>query len=54
MPIGIKALGTNPKRSSKHESGEIDAPVTFGGVCFSPGANAYCDDDGVVVVAASP
>jgi regulator of RNase E activity RraA len=26
------------------------APVTFGGVTFTPGAMLYGDDDGIVVV----
>src|ERR1700759_907771 len=30
--IGIKALGTNPWRRGKSESGQVDLPVSFGGV----------------------
>jgi regulator of ribonuclease activity A len=50
LEIGIKALGTHPKPSSKNGEGEVDVPVTFGGVTFTPGARVVCDDDGVVVV----
>jgi regulator of ribonuclease activity A len=50
LAIGIKALGTHPKPSSKTGEGEVDVPVTFGGVTFTPGARVVCDDDGVVVV----
>jgi regulator of ribonuclease activity A len=50
--LGIKALATNPRRSAKAGGGEIDFPVTFGGVEFLPGAMLYADDDGVVVVPA--
>ena len=30
--------------------GEIDVPVTFGGVTFSPGDMLFGDDDGVVTL----
>jgi regulator of ribonuclease activity A len=51
LPIGIKALGTNPRPSGKAGAGETGVPVTFGGVEFSPGALLYADDDGVIVLA---
>jgi regulator of ribonuclease activity A len=50
LDIGIKALGTNPRKSSKTGAGERDTPVEFGGVTFAPGDIAYSDDDGIVVV----
>jgi regulator of ribonuclease activity A len=50
LDIGIKALGTNPRKSSKTGVGERDAAVEFGGVTFVPGDIAYSDDDGIVVV----
>jgi regulator of ribonuclease activity A len=50
LQIGIKALGTHPKPSAKTGDGEVDVPVTFGGVTFTPGARVVCDDDGVVVI----
>jgi regulator of ribonuclease activity A len=52
MDIGIKALGTNPRKSTKTGAGERDVEVTLGGVTFAPGEIAYSDDDGIVVVAA--
>jgi regulator of ribonuclease activity A len=51
VEIGLKALGTNPRRSSKTGTGERDVTVSFGGVTFTPGDIAYSDDDGIVVVA---
>jgi regulator of ribonuclease activity A len=51
LDIGIKALGTNPRKSTKTGAGERDVAVTFGGVTFVPGEIAYSDDDGVVVTA---
>lgn len=50
LDIGIKALGTNPRKSSKTGAGERDVELTLGGVTFVPGEIAYCDDDGIVVV----
>jgi regulator of ribonuclease activity A len=52
LPIGIKALGTHPKPSSKTGDGELDVPVTFGGVTFRPGARVASDDDGIVLLGA--
>lgn len=51
IDIGIKALGTNPRKSTKTGAGERDVDVTVGGVTFVPGEVLYSDDDGIVVVA---
>ena len=51
LPIGIRALGSNPRPSGKGGAGDVDVPVTFGGAEFTPGAMLYADDDGVIVVA---
>ena len=50
LDLGIKAAGTCPRASNKAGDGEIDVPVTFGGVTFAPGAWLYSDDDGIVVL----
>ena len=50
LDIGIKALGTNPRKSTKTGDGQRDVAVEFGGVMFVPGEIAYSDDDGIVVV----
>jgi regulator of ribonuclease activity A len=50
LDIGIKALGTNPRKSSKDGVGEVDVPVTFGGVEFRPGQTLWSDEDGIVVL----
>lgn len=54
MDIGIKALGTNPRKSTKTGAGERDVEITLGGVTFVPGDIAYSDDDGIVIVATDP
>jgi regulator of ribonuclease activity A len=51
IDIGIKALGTNPRKSTKTGTGEHNAEVSLGGVTFVPGEMVYSDDDGIVVVA---
>lgn len=53
IDIGIKALGTNPRKSSKTGAGDRNVTIRLGGVTFVPGDTAYCDDDGIVVVTAS-
>lgn len=50
LRLGVLAIGTNPKPSSKTGAGEVDVPVTFGGCTFTPGAMLHADGDGIVVV----
>jgi regulator of ribonuclease activity A len=50
LPLGIKALGTNPRPSGKTVAGKVDVPVTFGNAEFAPGAMLHADDDGVIVL----
>ncbi|EUA56772.1 putative regulator of ribonuclease activity [Mycobacterium xenopi 4042] len=49
IDIGIKALGTNPRKSAKTGAGERDVAIDLGGVTFVPGDVLYSDDDGIVV-----
>ncbi|MFF5265105.1 ribonuclease E activity regulator RraA [Actinomadura viridis] len=49
LDLGIKALGSNPRKSAKDAAGEVDVPVTFGGVEFRPGDHLYSDEDGIVL-----
>jgi len=51
LDIGVKALGTNPRKSTKTGNGEHDVVVQLGGIRFTPGDIAYSDDDGIVVLA---
>ena len=50
LPIGIKALGTNPRKSRKAAEGEVDVAVGFGGVVFAPGEWVFSDEDGILVL----
>ncbi|GAA1459378.1 ribonuclease E activity regulator RraA [Williamsia maris] len=53
MDIGVKALGTNPRKSTKTGAGEADVDIAFGGVTFRVGDIVHSDDDGIVVTTAS-
>lgn len=49
LPIGVKALGSNPRKSAKDGVGEVDVPVVIGGVRFTPGRHVWADADGILV-----
>jgi regulator of ribonuclease activity A len=50
LRLGIKALGTIPRKSAKDGAGAVDLPVAFGGVTFRPGDILHADDDGIVLL----
>jgi regulator of ribonuclease activity A len=50
LDLGIKALGTIPRKSGKTGTGAVDVPVTFGHVTFQPGDMLHADDDGIVLL----
>ena len=49
LPLGVKALGSNPRKSAKAGHGEVDVPVTIAGVVFAPGRHVWADADGVLI-----
>lgn len=49
LPLGVKALGSNPAKSTKTGAGAADVELIIGGVTFRPGAHVWCDADGVLV-----
>ncbi len=49
LDLGVKALGSNPRKSAKAGHGEVDVPVTIAGVTFTPGRHVWADADGVLV-----
>ncbi len=49
LDLGVKALGSNPRKSAKDGAGETGVPVVFGGAEFRPGAWLYSDEDGIVL-----
>lgn len=49
LDLGVKALGSNPRKSSKAGAGTADEPIEIAGVTFTPGRTIYCDEDGILV-----
>ena len=50
MDIGIKSLGTNPRKSAKTGAGQVGQVIEIGGVRIHPGQTVVSDEDGVVVL----
>ena len=49
LELGVKALGTSPRKTDKLGVGERDVDVEFGGIRIRPGDWLCADEDGVVV-----
>ena len=49
LPLGVKALGSNPRKSAKDGAGSVDVPLEIDGVTVRPGAMIWCDPDGILV-----
>ena len=49
MDLGVKALGTMPRKSVKLDRGEVSKEVEFFGVRMVPGDWLYADADGVLL-----
>lgn len=50
MDIGVKALGSVPRKSGKTGAGQRDIDIALGGATFRPGDHLWSDDDGVVTL----
>ncbi len=48
LPLGVLALGSNPRKSAKDGVGDRDVTVSFGGVDFVPGQQLWADEDGIL------
>lgn len=51
LPLGVQALQAIPLKTEKRGIGDLNVPVTFGGVTFNPGEFVYADNNGVIVAA---
>jgi regulator of ribonuclease activity A len=49
LPVGIKAIATNPRKSLRKGEGSRDVVVRFAEVTIAPGDYLYADPDGVIV-----
>lgn len=47
--LGVQALATHPMKTEKRGIGDLNIPVTFGGVTFVPGEYLYADNNGIIV-----
>ena len=51
LDFGIQAIGSSPLKTQKRGIGDLNIPITFGGVTFNPGEFVYADNNGVIVSA---
>ena len=51
IDIGVQALGVHPMKTDKKGVGELNIPVTFGGVTFAPKDYVYADNNGIILSA---
>ncbi|WP_066288956.1 ribonuclease E activity regulator RraA [Arthrobacter sp. B6] len=49
LDLGVKALGSNPRKSAKAGAGEVDVDVVIDGVTIRSGVMIWCDPDGILV-----
>jgi regulator of ribonuclease activity A len=49
LPLGVKALGSNPRKSAKAGHGQVDVELVIDGVTVRPNAMIWCDPDGVLI-----
>lgn len=49
LDFGVKALGSNPRKSRKNGEGQPNVEISFGTMTVKPGDWVYCDEDGIVV-----
>ncbi|WP_313810660.1 ribonuclease E activity regulator RraA [Glutamicibacter sp.] len=49
LALGVKAMGSNPRKTVKRGHGVVDEVITIGDVAIRPGAMVYADIDGVLV-----
>jgi len=49
LDLGVWAIGTHPRKTTKRDQGVRDVPLRFRGVLFVPGHYLYADADGIIV-----
>ncbi|MDQ0636282.1 regulator of ribonuclease activity A [Arthrobacter pascens] len=49
LELGVKALGSNPRKSAKAGAGEVDVDVQIADVTIRAGVMIWCDPDGILV-----
>ncbi|HPF74375.1 MAG TPA: ribonuclease E activity regulator RraA [Xanthomonadaceae bacterium] len=49
LDLGVKALGTVPRKTERKDLGERDVALDVGGIAIRPGQWLYADTDGLLV-----
>lgn len=49
IDLGVQALASHPMKTDKHNIGQLNVVVQFGGVTFRPGEFVYADNNGIIV-----
>lgn len=49
IDIGVQALGVYPVKTQKRGLGDVNIPITFGGITFCAGHFLYADNNGILV-----
>ena len=52
VELGIKALASTPRKSVRRGEGQVEIPLSFGGVEWRPGEVLFADEDGVLTLSA--
>ena len=50
LDLGVKALGSTPRRSVRRGEGIVGLALHFGGVAWRPGDQLFADEDGVLLL----
>lgn len=53
LDLGVVTLGCVPIKSVRRGEGQLNIPVSFGGVIFQPGHWVYADNNGIIVAPAA-
>lgn len=53
IKLGVKALGTTPRKSVRRGTGEVGAMISLAGITCVPGDALFADEDGVLILNAS-
>lgn len=48
LDIGVVTLGCVPIKSVRRGEGQLNIPISFGGVTLSPGDHIYVDNNGII------
>jgi len=51
IKLGVQAIGAHPLKTDKRGLGDVNVPISFGGVSFHPAEYVYADSNGVLVSA---